>query len=73
MVCETGRPEENTGRGDKMTKMKAMAIFKNIHDDEIDPEDKLTSISEILDMETHNSITKQELLGVLKWLIEEYI
>lgn len=56
-----------------MTKMKATAIFKNIHDDEVDPEDKLTSISEILDMETHNSITKQELLEALRWLIEEYI
>lgn len=56
-----------------MTKMKAMAIFKNIHDNETDPEDKLTSISEILDMETHNSITKQELLEALRWLIEEYI
>ena len=73
MGCETERPERNIGRGDKMTKMKAMAIFKNIHDNETDPEDKLTSISEILDMETHNGITKQELLEVLRWLIEEYI
>ena len=55
-----------------MVKGKAAAIFKNIYGNE-EPEDKITAIQEVLDMETHNSITKAELLEVLHWLVEEYI
>ena len=31
-----------------MVRKTAMAIIKNIHNDEIDPEDKLTAILEVL-------------------------
>lgn len=56
-----------------MIRKAAMKIFKDIHNDEIDPEIKLTAIQEVLDMETHYSITKADLLEVLRWLVEDYI
>lgn len=56
-----------------MIRKAAMTIFKDIHNDEIDPEDKLTAIQEVLDMATHNGVTKADLLEVLRWLVEEYI
>lgn len=56
-----------------MIRKATMTIFKEIHNDEIDPEDKLTAIQEVLDMETHYSITKADLLEVLRWLVEDYI
>ena len=56
-----------------MIRKTAMTIFKDIHNDEIDLEDKLTAIQEVLDMATHNGVTKADLLEVLRWLVEEYI
>ena len=56
-----------------MMRKIAMTIFKDIHNDEIDPEDKLTAIQEVLDMATHNGVTKADLLEVLRWLVEDYI
>ena len=56
-----------------MVRKTAMTIFKDIHNDDVDPEDKLTAIQEVLDMETHYSITKADLLEALRWLVEEYI
>ena len=55
-----------------MSKGKATAIFKNIYGDE-ETEEKITAIQEVVDMETHNSITKADMLEVLRWLVEEYI
>ena len=52
---------------------KASAIFKDIHNEETEVEDKITAIQEVIDMPTHNSITKKSMLEVLHWLIEEYI
>lgn len=52
---------------------KASAIFKDIHNEETEVEDKITAIQEVIDMPTHNSITKKRMLEVLHWLIEEYI
>lgn len=52
---------------------KATAIFKDIHNEETEVEDKITAIQEVIDMPTHNSITKKSMLEVLHWLIEEYI
>lgn len=57
----------------KMTKSKALAIVKNIYTDEEDMEDKLSAIQEIVEMETHNSITKQELIDALRWILEVYL
>lgn len=56
-----------------MVRKTAMEIFKDIHNDEIDPEIKLTAIQEVLDMATHNGVTKADLLEVLRWLVEDYI
>ncbi|HIR00515.1 MAG TPA: hypothetical protein IAB23_12695 [Candidatus Scybalocola faecavium] len=56
-----------------MVRKTAMEIFKDIHNDEIDPEIKLMAIQEVLDMETHYSITKADLLEALRWLVEDYI
>lgn len=38
---------------------KATAIFKDIHNEETEVEDKITAIQEVIDMPTHNSITKR--------------
>lgn len=56
-----------------MIRKTEMEIFKDIHNDEIDPEDKLTAIQEVLDMATHNGVTKADLLEALRWLVEDYI
>lgn len=61
------------GRGMKMTKAKTKEILNNIFSDEIDPEDKLLAIEEVVEMETHNSITKRQMVDALDWLINEYI
>ncbi len=56
-----------------MTKGKATAIVKTILTDDTDPEDKLLAIQEVVDMETHNSVTKQDLINCLLWLLEDYL
>lgn len=55
-----------------MTKGEATAIVKDIHSN-VDPERKLTAIQEMLDMETHNGITKNDLIECLRWMVEEYL
>ena len=52
---------------------KATAIFKDIHNEETEVEDKLTAIQDVSGWETHNGITKKEIMEVIRWLIEEYI
>ena len=52
---------------------KATAIFKDIHNEETEVEDKLTAIQDVSGWETHNGITKKEMVEVIRWLIEEYI
>lgn len=56
-----------------MTKGAAIAIIRDIYTDDVDPEDKLMAINEVVDLETHNSIKKQELILALKWVLEEYL
>ena len=56
-----------------MTKTKAKMILNNIFEDDVDPEEKLLAIQEIVDMETHNSVTKQQMIDALNWLINDYI
>lgn len=56
-----------------MIKSKTVEIIKDIYTDDIDPEDKLTAIQEIVNMETINSITKVHLVGALRWLVYEYL
>ena len=52
---------------------KATTIFKDIHNEETEVEDKLTAIQDVSGWETHNGITKKEMMEVIRWLIEEYI
>lgn len=60
-------------KGQKMTRREAKNLFRNIEESNADPEDKLMAIQEVLDMETHSSITKQEILSALRWVVEEYL
>lgn len=52
---------------------RAVEIVKNIHTDEVEPEEKLTAIQDICMLETHNSISKSDLIECLRWLVEEYL
>lgn len=56
-----------------MTKARTKEILNKIFSDEIDPEDKLLAIEEVVEMETHTSITKRQMVDALDWLINEYI
>ena len=56
-----------------MLKADAIRIVKDIHTDAIDPDEKLSAIQEVAYMETHNSVTKQELIECLLWLLEDYL
>lgn len=48
----------------------ACYIFKNIaFAYEYTDEEKLTAIKRVVDMETHNSITKADMLDVIKFLV----
>lgn len=50
-----------------MTLTKAIIIFKNIESAEFSTDEKLTSLAMVLDMPTHNSITKDEMLKAFRW------
>ena len=39
---------------------KAVAIFNDIHNEEIEVEDKINAIDEVSGMATHNGITKKK-------------
>lgn len=52
---------------------ETLKILKNIREDNHDPEDKLMVIQNMLDAETHNKITKSDLLEILRWIVEEYL
>ena len=50
-----------------MTLTKAICIFKNIENAEYSNSEKLESLAIVLDMPTHNSITKDEILKAFRW------
>ena len=52
---------------------ETLKILKNIRVDNHDPEDKLMVIQNMLNAETHNKITKSDLLEILRWIVEEYL
>lgn len=56
-----------------MSKGKAIAIFKDIHNEAAEVDEKINAVQEVICMETHNSITKADMMEVLRWLMEEYI
>lgn len=47
---------------------KACAIIKNINANNISDDDKALAIYIVMNMETHNGITKSELIEAVKWL-----
>lgn len=51
---------------------RAELIFRNIKSKEFNEIEKGLAIRRIIDMETHNSITKDNILEVLDWLWNEY-
>lgn len=56
-----------------MSKGAAVALFKDIYTDEAEVDEKITAIQEVINLETQNSVTKADLVEVLRWLMEEYI
>lgn len=52
-----------------MNTSEATRIFKNIYiADDKTFEEKGEAILEVMGMETHNGITKEEMLNVIRWL-----
>lgn len=52
---------------------EAIEIVKfRLDDPEIALQSKVLAIEYVADMETHNSITKNELIKALRWLFEHY-
>lgn len=47
---------------------KARGIFDTIEDDKYTMEEKGAAIRIVIDMETHNSITKDQMLKVMDWM-----
>ncbi len=47
---------------------KACAIFKHITEDRYTDAEKIEAIRVVLNMETHNSITKLDFMYALAWL-----
>lgn len=53
---------------------KAIEIAKDIHSEEIEVEDKLTAIQNIIELDrVPKNVKKEDLVEMLRWLIEEYI
>ena len=55
-----------------MTNGQAYLIFKDLKNEKYTIEEKGWAMHQILSMETHNSITKQDLLDALMWLWHQH-
>ena len=51
---------------------KAVAIFENIDSSEFSDDEKAEAIWLVLNMPTHNSITKDNILKAFKWLFLQF-
>lgn len=61
------------GKDDGVIK-KAIEIAKDIHSEETEVEDKLTAIQDIIELDrVPKNVRKEDLVEMLRWLIEEYI
>ena len=49
----------------------AIKIFNNIFDDAYTIEEKVLAIRKVIDMETHNSISKSKMLVAMNWMWEQ--
>jgi hypothetical protein len=47
---------------------KAVAICMNLDSDKFTDEDKIVAIYEVMNMPTHNGVTKAAMLEMVKWL-----
>ena len=57
-----------------MITKKAIEIARDIHNEEIEVEDKLTAIQDIVELDNiPRSVRREDLAEMLRWLIEEYI
>ena len=54
-----------------MKTSKACAIFENIDSSDFTELEKGEAIYEVLKMPTYNSITKDKMLSVIKWLFDK--
>lgn len=64
---------EETAKAERIRRMNtgtAWAIFQNIDNPDISTEEKAAAIFKIINMETHNSVTKASMLKALRWLLE---
>lgn len=58
---------------DNITLGAAIAIVKyHLDDAPLDIKTAVTAIKEVANMETHNSIKKDDLIRALRWLFEHY-
>ena len=57
--------------GNKMTIGKACGIFHNIDSPDFDLQEKGEAIYMVLNMETHNSVTKASMLEVIRFLFNQ--
>lgn len=53
-----------------MTKGRALAIFENIENASVSIEEKGLAIYIVMNMATHNSVTKASMLKVIRWLLD---
>lgn len=49
---------------------KACAVFNQIESDKYSDDEKLRAIWAVLDMPTHNAITKDKIIAAFRWLFE---
>ena len=57
-----------------MITKKAIEIARDIHNEEIEVENKLTAIQDIVELDNiPMNVRKEDLVEMLRWLIEEYI
>ena len=57
-----------------MITKRAVEIARDIHNDETEVEDKLTAIQDVVELDkVPKSVRKEDLVEMLRWLIEEYI
>lgn len=56
---------------EKMNIGKAVAIFEQLDSDKYSDEEKAIAIYEVMNMSTHNSVTKANMLEAIKWLFDK--
>lgn len=56
---------------DEMNIGKACAIFEQLDSDKYTEEEKAIAIYKVMNMPTHNSVTKANMLKAIKWLFDK--